>query len=143
MNEFQAAMGICNLRHVDENIEKRRLVSKRYREHLEGVAGIRLNPVKQGISQNYAYFPVSFEGFALSRNQVYDLLASHQIFARKYFYPLITDFDCYRERFLGLSLPIAKRAADSVLTLPLYADLCLEDVDRICEIILSAAQGGK
>nr|WP_314463550.1 DegT/DnrJ/EryC1/StrS family aminotransferase [uncultured Clostridium sp.] len=143
MNEFQAAMGICNLHHVDENIEKRRLVSERYREHLEGVAGIRLNPVKQGISQNYAYFPVSFEGFPLSRNQVYDLLASHQIFARKYFYPLITDFDCYRERFSGLNLPIAKRAADSVLTLPLYADLSLEDADRICKIILSAVQGGK
>ena len=143
MNEFQAAMGICNLRHVEENIEKRRLVSERYREHLQGVSGIRLNPIKQGISQNYAYFPVSFDGFELTRNQVYDLLATHNIFARKYFYPLITDFECYRERFSDLELPCARRAADSVLTLPLYADLPLEDVDRICGIILSAAKKGK
>ncbi len=143
MNEFQAAMGICNLRHVEDNIEKRRLVTERYREHLQGVSGIRLNAIKQGISQNYAYFPVAFDGFELTRNQVYDLLASHNIFARKYFYPLITDFECYRERFTDLELPCARRAADSVLTLPLYADLPLEDVDRICEIILSAAKKGK
>lgn len=142
MNEFQAAMGICNLRHVEENIEKRRIASQRYRDHLEGIAGIRLSPVKQGIRNNYAYFPVSFEGFVLTRDQVYDLLASHHIFARKYFYPLITDFDCYRERFSGLKLPGAKRAADSVLTLPLYADLPLEDIDRICKIIINAAQEG-
>ncbi|MDW2799734.1 DegT/DnrJ/EryC1/StrS family aminotransferase [Clostridium boliviensis] len=142
MNEFQAAMGICNLRHVEENIEKRRIASQRYRDHLEGIAGIRLSPVKQGIRNNYAYFPVSFEGFVLTRDQVYDLLASHHIFARKYFYPLITDFDCYRERFSGLKLPSAKRAADSVLTLPLYADLPLEDIDRICKIIINAAQEG-
>lgn len=142
MNEFQAAMGICNLRHVEENIEKRRIASQRYREHLEGIAGIRLSPVKEGIRHNYAYFPVSFEGFCLTRDQVYDILASHNIFARKYFYPLITDFDCYRERFSGLKLPNAKRAADSVLTLPLYADLPLEDIDRICNIIINAAQEG-
>lgn len=137
MNEFQAAMGICNLRHVEENIEKRRLVTERYRERLSGIPGIRLLSPQPGIKPNYAYFPVAFEGFSLNRNQVYDLLASHRIFARKYFYPLITDFDCYRERFLGVSLPNAKRAADSVLTLPLYAELPLEEVDRICDIILS------
>ena len=138
MNEFQAAMGICNLRHVDENIEKRRLVAERYRERLSGISGIRLNVPKEGVSQNYAYFPVVFDGFSLTRNEVYDLLASHHVFARKYFYPLITDFDCYKERFSGVELPNAKKAADCVLTLPLYAELPLEQVDRICDIILKA-----
>ncbi|WP_077612358.1 DegT/DnrJ/EryC1/StrS family aminotransferase [Clostridium sp. Marseille-P2415] len=138
MNEFQAAMGICNLRHVDDNIEKRRLVSERYRERLSGIPGIRLTGPKEGIRPNYAYFPVVFDGFPLTRNEVYDLLASHHIFARKYFYPLITDFDCYRERFKGVSLPKAKKAADSVLTLPLYAELSLDQVDRICDIIINA-----
>lgn len=137
MNEFQAAMGICNLRHVADNIEKRRLVSERYRERLSQIPGIRLNRQKEGILQNYAYFPVAFEGFSLTRNEVYELLASHHIFARKYFYPLITDFDCYREQFKDVNLPVAKKAADSVLTLPLYADLPLSEVDRICDIIVS------
>ena len=144
MNEFQAAMGICNLRHVEENIEKRKAVAERYRTHLEGISGIRLNPVREGIRANYAYFPVSFEGFVLTRNQVYDLLASHNIFARKYFYPLIPDFECYRNQFSNLEIPNAKRAADNILTLPLYADLPLTEVDRICDIILKASrEGGK
>lgn len=138
MNEFQAAMGICNLRHVDDNIAKRKAVAERYRKRLSDVPGIRLVIPKEGVKQNYAYFPVAFDGFALTRNEVYDLLASYNIFARKYFYPLITDFDCYRERFSGAELPHAKKAADSVLTLPLYAELPLEQVDRICDIILNA-----
>jgi dTDP-4-amino-4,6-dideoxygalactose transaminase len=136
MNEFQAAMGICNLRHVEENIEKRRLVVERYKERLTGIPGIRLNQEKEGVRLNYAYFPVIFDGFTKSRNEVYESLAAHQIFARKYFYPLITDFDCYREQFQEISLPHAKWAADNVLTLPLYADLSIEEVDRICDIIL-------
>lgn len=110
MNEFQAAMGICNLRHVNDNIEKRRLVAERYREHLAGVPGIRLMNPKEGIRQNYAYFPVAFDGFSLTRNEVYDLLATHHVFARKYFYPLITDFECYRERFSNVHLPVAKKS---------------------------------
>ncbi len=137
MNEFQAAMGICNLRHVGDNIELRRQITERYRERLSGIPGIRLIPPKEGIKQNYAYFPVVFDGFTQTRDEVYELLASHHIFARKYFYPLITDFECYRERFAGVCLPVAKRAAQNVMTLPLYAQLSLEEVDRICDIIIS------
>ncbi|MEY8354038.1 DegT/DnrJ/EryC1/StrS family aminotransferase [Lachnospiraceae bacterium 54-53] len=137
MNEFQAAMGICNLRHVNANIEKRRQAAERYRERLSGIPGIRLTPPREEIRQNYAYFPVVFDGFSLTRNEVYELLATHHIFARKYFYPLITDFDCYRDRFREAELPAARKAADSVLTLPLYAELSLEEVDRICDIIIS------
>ncbi len=137
MNEFQAAMGICNLRHVGDNIELRRQITERYRERLSGIPGIRLIPPKEGVRQNYAYFPVVFDGFSHTRDEVYELLASHHIFARKYFYPLITDFECYRERFADVCLPVAKRAAYHVLTLPLYAQLSLEEVDRICDIIIN------
>ncbi|WP_367566819.1 DegT/DnrJ/EryC1/StrS family aminotransferase [Lacrimispora sp.] len=137
MNEFQAAMGICNLRHVGDNIELRRQITERYRERLSGTSGIRLIPPKEGIRQNYAYFPVVFDGFVQTRDEVYELLASHHVFARKYFYPLITDFECYRERFADVCLPVAKKAAQNVLTLPLYAQLSLEEVDRICDIIIS------
>ncbi len=136
MNEFQAAMGICNLRHVDDNIKKRGLVVERYRQRLQGVNGIRLIEPQTGVRQNFAYFPVVFDGYKLSRDQVYDLLAQHHIYARKYFYPLVTDFDCYKERFADVKLPAAKKAADCVLTLPLYAELPVSEVDRICDIIL-------
>ena len=103
MNEFCAAMGICNLRHVDEEINKRRIVVERYRSHLDGVEGIQLSPIQKDVKPNYAYFPVVFDDkvFGATRNEVFDKLAENEIGARKYFYPL-----------------------------------ALEDVDRICEIVL-------
>lgn len=138
MNEFQAAMGICNLRHIEREIEKRRKVVERYREHLEGVAGLIIQRPKEKVESNYAYFPLVLDNYKISRNGLYDLLAENNIFTRKYFYPLITDYNCYRERFSEVKLPVAKRIAENVLTLPCYADLSLEAVDRICSIILSA-----
>ena len=138
MNEFCAAMGLCNLRHLDGEIEKRRRVVERYRERLEGVPGLQLNPVQPGVKSNYAYFPVVFDGFRLSRDQVFALLAENGINARKYFYPLTNSFACYQGKpgFDPADTPVAARLADRVLTLPLYADLDGEDVDRICDIIL-------
>ena len=138
MNEFSASMGLCNLRHLDGEIEKRRRVVERYRERLEGVPGLQLNPVQEGVRSNYAYFPVVFDGFRLERDQVFALLAEHGIHARKYFYPLTNSFECYRGQpgFDPADTPVAAAIADRVLTLPLYADLSLEDVDRICGLIL-------
>ncbi len=139
MNEFCAAMGICNLRHVDEEIAKRGRVVARYMEHLSGVAGLQLNPVQEGVTPNYAYFPVVFDEtvFGVTRNEVFDALAEHDIVARKYFYPLTNTFECFHGRFDVNETPVALHLSLRVLTLPLYADLPLEDVDKICEIILS------
>ncbi len=139
MNEFSAAMGICNLRHVDEEIAKRGEVVKRYLGHLEGVAGLQFNPVQANVLPNYAYFPVVFdkEVFGASRDEVFEALAAHNIFARKYFYPITNAFKCFEGRFDPLLTPVALDISERVLTLPLYADLALQDVDRICEIILS------
>jgi len=137
LNEFCAAMGLCNLRHVDDEIRKRKAVARRYKEHLSGLDGLRLNPEQEDVEPNYSYFPVVFDekAFGASRNEVYDALSENGIGARKYFYPLTNDFDCYRGRFDVNSTPVALRVAKRVLTLPLYADLALDDVDRICEII--------
>ena len=90
MNEFAAAMGLCNLRHFDEEITKRRSVVERYREHLENIAGLQLNIVQPDVEQNYAYFPVIVEPkvFGTTRNEIMDALAEQGIMARKYFYPL-------------------------------------------------------
>lgn len=138
MSEFQAAMGICNLRHVDEEIRKRGVVADRYRQHLSGIPGIRLSSFQEGVKPNYAYFPVVFDGYKYSRDQVFDLLAKQKIVARKYFYPLTNSYECYQDLPTAgdEKTPVAKYIADRVLTLPMYADLPLEDVDQICEIIL-------
>ncbi len=138
MNEFAAAMGICNLRHLEGEIAKRERVAKRYFERLGGVKEIKLLCHNVDVKPNYAYFPVVFDGYKYSRDEVYERLLAEDIVARKYFYPLVNDFDCYREcDFYGAEkTPVAKYISDRVLTLPMYADLNECDVDRICDIIL-------
>lgn len=137
INEFQAAMGLCNLRHVDGEIEKRKSIVERYYERLSGIKGIKLSKPQQGVKNNYSYFPVVFEGFRLNRNEISDVLARENIYSRKYFYPLTSSFQCYKNRFSIEDTPNAKYISERVLTLPLYSDLSLKDVDRICDIILS------
>jgi dTDP-4-amino-4,6-dideoxygalactose transaminase len=137
MNEFQAAMGICNLRHVNNEIAKRKAVVERYIKRLSGINGIRLCKPQTGVRSNYAYFPVVFDGYKLSRDEVFEKLTAENIYARKYFYPLTNNVECYKGRFDVEKTPVAKHVADRVLTLPLYADLALDDVDRICDIILN------
>lgn len=139
MSEFQAAMGICNLRHLDEEIAKRKKAVERYRERLSGVAGIKLSAVQEHVESNYAYFPVVFDGYRYSRDEIFEKLQQQGITARKYFYPLTNSFDCYQDLpTAGVEkTPVAQYLALRVLTLPLYADLGLEDVDRICDIILA------
>lgn len=137
MNEFCAAMGLVNLRHIDENIKKRGLLVEQYRKHLEGVKGIKLCPKQDNVKSNYAYFPVVFEdGFGYSRDEIKDILAKNDIGTRKYFYPIVNEFECYKDKYDSSLTPIALDISNKVLTLPLYADLDLEDVDRICEIII-------
>lgn len=137
MNEFCAAMGLCNLKHVDNEIEKRKKVYERYRSHLEKIEGLQLNPVQKDVKPNYAYFPVIFDEkkFGASRNEVYEILSKEGISARKYFYPLTNTFDCFNGQFDVNQTPVALHISKRVLTLPLYADLELSTVDKICEII--------
>lgn len=138
MNEFQAAMGICNLRHLDGEIEKRKKVVDHYRDRLSNVNGIKLCDAQNDVESNYAYFPVVFDGYKYSRDDVFDMLGKEQIIARKYFYPLTNSFDCYKDYPTAgeEKTPVAKYIAERVLTLPLYADLSIADADRICDVIL-------
>lgn len=139
MNEFQAAMGICNLRHLDKEIAKRGEAVKRYRERLGGVKGIILCSEQKDVISNYAYFPAVFDGYKYTRDEVFEKLKEKDIIARKYFYPLINGFECYKEYPTAgeEKTPVAKHIADRVLTLPLFADLTKEIVDTICDIILN------
>ncbi len=138
MNEFAAAMGICNLRHLEREINKRRKVYKRYVERLDNVEGIMISHDQKDVTPNYAYFPIIFDKkvFGKSRDEVMDELLKENIYTRKYFYPLINDYDCYKDKYSSKSTPIAKKISDNVLTIPMYADLSLADVDMICDIIL-------
>lgn len=138
MNEFQAAMGLCNLRHVEKEIEKRRQVAEYYRERLHGVDGLRLNLRQEGVTSNYAYFPiiVEKEKFGVSRDAVCQKLREHGVYARKYFYPLTNGFACYKGRFDAGMTPIAWKISQQVLTLPLYGELGEPELSQICSIIL-------
>lgn len=136
MNEFQAAMGLCNLKYIDREIAKRKAVAERYRSHLEGISGIRLSRQNPKVRYNYAYMPVVFEGDKWNRDEIYKRLAENNIFARKYFYPCINAYDCYKNQFNPQDTPIADRISKQILTLPMYADLPLDVVDEICQIIL-------
>lgn len=139
MNEFCAAMGICNLRHIDEYIEGRKKAYDKYLEYLSGADGIQLNVIQPDVKPNYAYFPIVIDEkkFGATRNEVFEELARHGIHARKYFYPLTNSFECFHNQFDVNETPIALHVSKRVLTLPLYTDLPLEDVKRISEIILS------
>ncbi|CUO25770.1 UDP-4-amino-4-deoxy-L-arabinose--oxoglutarate aminotransferase [[Eubacterium] contortum] len=138
MNEFCAAMGICNLKHINTEIEKRKKVVERYRKRLENVEGVQLNPSQENVESNYAYFPVIFDEkiFGSSRNEVSDKLEKQGVFARKYFYPITNSFDCFHGKYDINNTPVALHISKRVLTLPLYADLSVEDVDKICDVIL-------
>jgi dTDP-4-amino-4,6-dideoxygalactose transaminase len=139
MNEFQAAMGICNLRHLDTAIQKRKKIVERYNAKLIGIDGIKLNASNKDTEMNYAYYPIVIdqEKFGTNRDAVCDALKENNIFARKYFYPLTNSFKCYEDKYDVSDTPVAEYISNRVITLPLYEDLDLEDVDRICDIILA------
>lgn len=136
MNEFCAAMGLCNLKHIDEEIAKRKTVVERYRSHLLNVKGIKICKERADIKSNYAYFPVIFEDDChITRDEAFEKLQAAGIGSRKYFYPLVNALEAYSDKFDANDTPVALDISKRVLTLPLFADLPLEDVDRICELI--------
>lgn len=137
MNEFVAAMGLCNLRHFNDCVEKRKNIVKRYRENLTGIKGIVLPLIQECVKSNYAYFPVLFDDYKWTRDEVFQRLANKAINARKYFYPLISDYACYKDKYDSNKTPIAKHIANNILTLPIYEDLTMEDVDFICSNIIN------
>ena len=140
LNEVQAAYGLLQLKYVDDFIEKRKQITKLYREVLKDVQGINyLNDMK-GVTHGYSYFPILIneEKYGMSRDDLYEKLKQNSILSRRYFYPLISDFDPYKNLPSATkeNLPIATKIAQEVLCLPIYVDLAESDVRRIVEIIL-------
>jgi dTDP-4-amino-4,6-dideoxygalactose transaminase len=139
MNEFQAALGILQLKYVDEAIIRRKHLTEIYREAFKGVNGITFQPDLPGVAHNYTYFPVLIDAvkFGRTRDDVYNELRKHDIFCRRYFYPLISQFPTYRglESAQPGKMPVAERITEEVLCLPNYPDLGAEDVGYICNLV--------
>ncbi|KWT85754.1 MULTISPECIES: DegT/DnrJ/EryC1/StrS family aminotransferase [unclassified Variovorax] len=134
MNELQSAIGLLQLAHIDDAISARQRVSIRYREELSRVGGLRLLTEDPAIKSNHAYFPVLIErDFWCGRDALYEHLKRFNVFARRYFYPLITTFPMYRgfPSSARANLPVATRKADQILCLPLYPELSTHDQDRV------------
>ncbi|MBN2466492.1 DegT/DnrJ/EryC1/StrS family aminotransferase [candidate division WOR-3 bacterium] len=138
MNEMQALMGMLVLKHLDELVEKGRATEKVYRERLADVPGIRIPPpLPAGIRYNYGYMPIEVDEaeFGMNRDRLYRELKRLNVHARRYFYPLVPDFECYRDVRTGDPLVVARRVAGRILTLPTYHELPDETVERICRYI--------
>lgn len=143
MNEISAAFGLLQLRHIDEAVERRAAIARRYRELLQDVVGITPVGDSGETRQNYAYFPILVgSDYPMQRDALYFAMQRQQVFARRYFYPLISEFPMYR----GLpsasrsNLPVANRIANQVICLPIYPALEMHEVERIAAFI---ANGGR
>lgn len=135
MNEFAAAMGLCNLKHIESNIAKRKGIAECYEERLKNCEAIILNPHAPDVVRNYGYFPVLFSDEE-TRNRVYDALKGEGIHTRKYFYPLTSDQVCFKNKYKYVRLDRARDFSKRVLVLPLYPELEREVVERVTDVIL-------
>lgn len=141
MNEFQAALGLLQLKYIDEAIEKRKRIAELYRSHLGNIKGIKIFKDIEGVRHNYSYLPILIDQkeFGKSRDEVYEDLKKYNIYTRRYFYPLISQFPTYK----GLpsaaedNLPIAEKITKQILCLPVYPDLELETVEDVCHFLHS------
>lgn len=136
MNEFCAIMGLCNLKHIDEALANRKERYEYYREQLSKIPGIGFFEQRQGATRNYAYFPILVnDEYGMSRNELYDMLREHNIYARKYFHPITADQACFRNKYRSDKLDNARNLSDRVLTIPFYEGLEVEKMERIINII--------
>jgi dTDP-4-amino-4,6-dideoxygalactose transaminase len=141
LNELQAAYGLLQLKYVDGFIARRKEITNLYRTLLSDVSGLRFLNDMDGITHGYSYFPILIDKdiFGVDRDELYERLKDNNIFARRYFYPLISNFDPYHELDSAspVNLPIATKVSEQVLCLPIYVELSDEDVKIISALILS------
>jgi dTDP-4-amino-4,6-dideoxygalactose transaminase len=140
MNEIQSACGLMQLKHFNEYISRRIEIVREYRKHLTNVQGIRILSDMEGVRHTYPYYPILIDEnkYGRTRDELYELLKANNFYGRRYFYPLISHFPPYRSLPSAMSdnLPVAETITRQVLCLPIYPDLELEIVHRICDIII-------
>lgn len=138
MSEINAAFGLLQLGYIEQAMARRLSIDARYRAALADVPGILCVPAVAGIKANHSYFPVLIgNGYPLRRDELYEMLKCHNIFARRYFYPLISEFPMYRGMPSARrdNLPVASQIAEQILCLPIYPDLTDEDQERIIALL--------
>lgn len=136
MNEFCAVMGLCNLRHIEEAVAKRKKCFEFYRENLKEIEGIRVLATDFQKERNYSYFPILVEeSFPLNRDGLYEAMKQKNIYLRKYFYPLTSDQECFKNKYRDIPLRNARELSGKVLTLPIYEEIRLEEIERVVEMI--------
>lgn len=140
MDEIRSAYGLLNLKQVDGAIAKRKAIADKYRNALKDVPGIRYLPDLEGVRHNYSYFPIFIsEEYGISRDELYAKLQQHNIYGRRYFYPLISTFSAYKglDSANPANLPVAHKLAQQVLCLPMFATLDDEGTDRVIEVVVN------
>ncbi len=138
MNEVQAAIGLINLRHLDEERERRCQIVETYTRKLTGVPGIKVFQIPDNVRKSYQYYMIRIgPEFGRNRDEVHAELKKYNIITRKYFYPLCSDYNCYRQLPSSApeNLPVAHKIVKEVLCLPLYGNLTPEDAEQTCEIL--------
>lgn len=136
MNEFCAIMGLCNLKHVDTAISKRKHAADRYTERLNEVEGIVCLKGNARATESYGYYPVLItDQYKCSRDEVYEKLKRNGVYARKYFFPVTSDQACFKNKYKCIEIPCARLLAEQVLTLPLYEELSDAEVDMIVDML--------
>lgn len=136
MNEFAAIMGLCNLKYIDHVLEERKTRYDYYKENLSQVKEIHFFKDNSNANKNYAYFPILIgKEYKMSRNELYDLLREHNIYSRKYFYPLTSDQACFKNKYKKVELENARKLAEQVLVIPFYDKMELEQINNIIDII--------
>lgn len=141
LNEVQAAYGLLQLKYIDKFIERRKKITCTYRELLKDMPGVRFLPDMEGVQHGYSYFPIFVDEkeYGISRDNLYEKLKQNNIFCRRYFYPLISEFEPYHELSSSIpsNLPIATKASREVLCLPIYVELTDNEINSIVNIIKS------
>jgi len=139
MNEFQAALALLQLKYIDQYIEERKAIAELYRNKLKGIKGISLPEEMEGVKNSYTYFPVLIDEalYGESRDSLYIRLKENNIYGRRYFYPLISNFSTYKglQSARKENLPVANSIADKVICLPIFTELRCNVIDFIVKIL--------
>ncbi len=139
MNEFQAALGLLQLKYINNNIKERKNITATYKQAISSIEGIKTLDEIENVEHNYAYFPIFInkEKLGIDRDNLYSILRENNIYARRYFYPLISQFPSYKhlDSAAKENLPVAEKITKEVLCLPIYPGMALLEVEKICNII--------
>lgn len=136
MNEFCAVMGLCNLKHIDEVIDRRRQIYGHYMNEISKIKGVSFFSKRDNTMDNYAYFPIIIDNnYGMTRDELYDKFHDNEIYARKYFCPITSDQACFRNKYKENDLINARQLSRRILTIPFYDSLDYGEMERVVLVL--------